>query len=335
MMNKFTTIPFFIAALICYTSCQKNYVQNARPLTPGSAAIMGFKDSTQLIKSILGIYYDSTGRITDSATSYVYYDTLNKKITLRSENPVVSDEYRYNSAGLLVHFESSGDTTSVASIDYTYDASNILKTATVNEGPNGNIYTYSIIKTLLSSGNYQLSWLEPDQGGMPDSNYYFLNFDGKGKLLSYYDASTSDTILYDANDNIIKVNATFYTTPYDPNGATSFTLYDLSNRDTKGDQLYNLFQIIDNGVANIPPGIAVFGASGDEDLFYQLHRYPVLSTIINRPVGNGGYGVGCAVNPVTFNNAPQYDSQNRLVKYSTFFNDIEVSRSDYIISYYK
>jgi hypothetical protein len=335
-MEKLKIIFLFCTTLMLYNSCKKNDTQKD-PDSPtlDSATIMGFKDSTQLIKSIHRIDYDSTGAFRDSSTIYLYYDTVNRKVTIRSGRPVTTDEYSYNSSGLLVHFEQSGDTSAVASIDYTYDASNILKTASVNDKPGGNSYVYSINKTLLSSGNYQLSWLDTDPAVLPDSNYYLVNFDNKGKLLSYYDTGIiSDSIIYDANENISKVEETFYTTRYNANGSTSFTLYDFLSRDTKGDQLYNLFQILNNGVANIPPDIAVFGATGDMGFFYQLRKYPTLSTNINRPVGDE-YCAGCAVHVVNFNNAPQYDSQNRLVKYSTFFNDAEVYRIDYIIGYYK
>jgi len=193
-MKKLSLIFFCIAAVTVYTSCQKNVEPNL-PLSPGdSATIMGFKDSTQLIKSIHQVYYDSAGTFQDSLTAYLFYDTLNRKITIRSGAPVITQEYSYNSAGLLVHFKSN-DPQAVASIDYTYDALNILKTASVNDGPAGNSYVYSINKTVLPSGNYQLSWLDTDPGVLPDSNYYFANFDSKGKLLSYYDLDISDSII--------------------------------------------------------------------------------------------------------------------------------------------
>jgi hypothetical protein len=58
---------FCMAAVTIYTSCKKTDVPN-KPLSPSdSATIMGFKDSTQLIKSLREISYDSaTNMITDS-----------------------------------------------------------------------------------------------------------------------------------------------------------------------------------------------------------------------------------------------------------------------------
>lgn len=333
-MNKLKALLILIAVTICYSSCKKNDVQkDPDPTTLDSTTIMGFKDSTQLIKSIHRTDYDSKGAITDTSTSFLLYDTVNRKITIRSEDPVSAEEFSYNSLGLLVHFESSGDTTEVSSIDYTYDASDMLKTATVQEPGHGGSYVYSINKTLLPSGNYQLSWL--DQANLPDSNYYFVNFDNNGKMRSFYDhvEPASDSIIYDANGNVSKVVKTIYTTPYNTSGSFTFTLYDFLTRDTRGDQLYNFYKILYNGVFYIPGDIAVFGGADVENL-YQVIKYPCLSTNINRPVGDA-YCLSCAVHIVNFNDPTQYDSKNRLVKFSGFFNDTEIYRTDYTISYYK
>ncbi|HUZ61908.1 MAG TPA: hypothetical protein VMU83_24230 [Hanamia sp.] len=336
-MKKLTSILFFIAAITFYPSCKKgDTIVNPDPTTLDSATIMGFKDSTQLIKSMHRIDYDSTGAIMDTSTSYLYYDTLDRKITIRSGVSV--GECSYNSLGLLVHLESSGDTTTssliteASSIDYTYDASNILKTASVKES-NGESYVYSINKTLLPSGNYQLSWL--DQLNLPDSNYYLVNVDTKGEMLSYYDYAgrSSDSIIYDATGNVSKVLETIYKTAYDTSGSFTFTLYDFLDRDTKGDQLYNFYKILFNGVFYIPGDISGFGGA-DVGNFYQDIKYRCLSTNITRPIGDL-YCLGCGVHIVNFNNPAEYDSKNRLVEISNFFSDTELYRTDYTISYYK
>ena len=75
-------IPFLIALAIfsfMLPSCKKT-PDNPNPLTFDSATIMGFKDSTQLVKSFSIQYYDSTGNMDAlNPPNYLYYDTLNKK----------------------------------------------------------------------------------------------------------------------------------------------------------------------------------------------------------------------------------------------------------------
>ncbi|HET7115697.1 MAG TPA: hypothetical protein VFI29_04370, partial [Hanamia sp.] len=111
-MSKLLMILLCLLIVTAYTSCNKNDV-TPTPLSPkDSATIMGFKDSTLLIKSIRENSYDSaTNAITDSSTTYFHYDTINRKITFRLldySDPNNSDsfEYSYNSLGLLIHLEN-------------------------------------------------------------------------------------------------------------------------------------------------------------------------------------------------------------------------------------
>ncbi|MEO8821795.1 MAG: hypothetical protein ABI267_00630, partial [Ginsengibacter sp.] len=101
----------FVALVIIFLffllfSCKKNDVAKS-PVTVNSTTIMGFKDSTQLVKSFLENDYDSSGNFVDSGGFYFYYDTINKKIIISSQftpsssiaNYVVA--LSYNNNGLL------------------------------------------------------------------------------------------------------------------------------------------------------------------------------------------------------------------------------------------
>jgi len=345
-MKKLSVLFLSIAVFIFYTSCSKNNdLKNPDPVTIDSATIMGFKDSTQLIKSITGISYDSaSGGITDSATQFYFYDTLNKKIIL-SLQPVTNStqsydgiEYNYNNAGLVSHISwkyfhnTQSDSTPFISSDYIYDDVNVLKSASVNQF-GGKHYTISFNKTVLSNGGYQLAWKDTSPYGYPDSSSYIVNFDAGGKMQEYYyvfgnTTYWSDSSIYDSNGNFSKILTRIYS---NPGSSSSYTFYDFISRDTKGDQLYNLNQIVNNGLANIPNSISYsfIGVDAIDDYVYQYSKYPALTTKIYREDQSG--------NPyyVNFNSAPQYDSKDRLVKYRMFFNDAELSYGDYIISYYK
>jgi hypothetical protein len=337
-MNKLLIMLFCMTALISYTSCKKNDVAN-KPLSPSdSATIMGFKDSTQLIKSIREISYDSaTNMITDSSITYFYYDTVNRKISLSlkdysdpAQASLDSFEYTYNGAGLLIHFankssQANSTTFNVLTEDITYDANNIVKTV-IDNFSDGTTLNYNINKTPLANGGYSLNWF--DLLNAPDTAYYTVNFDNTGRTISYYFYEYSDSIIYDATGNMSKIMRTEYTP--DPNAPNTYVLYDFVSRDTKGDQLYNLEQILNNGIANFPSETS-FGAI--DELDYQYIKYPALSTNVHRFTdGYGSGGVGYTIN---FSSTPQYDSQNRLVRYRVFFNDVIFDYLDYVISYYK
>lgn len=324
---------FFAATLLCYTSCSKD-VHNPDPTTLDSSTIMGFKDSTQLIKSLTSIHYDENGAVSDSALYSITYDTLLKQIVLLNNETGVKTQYNYNAKGLLVRLENSGSASENYSYDYTYDASNIIKSVSYKSP--GDNYVYSIEKALLPSGYYRLKWQDPyDQSGQ---KFITANFDSIGNIVSFFepDVSLYDSVVYDTKDNIKKVIITQFLLPDDTAGSYTYTLYDFSNRETKGDQLYNFFQILCNGIANIPPDIAPFGqATNRDDFLFLLNKYPVQSTIISRPNDDEGYCFGCPVHPVTFDNTPEFDNKNRLVRYSIFTNDVYIYRNDIIINYYK
>jgi len=163
-MNKLIIILFCLATIVSYTSCKKTDVPNT-PLSPkDSATIMDFKDSTQLIKSIRENSYDSaTNMITDSTITYFYYDTVNRKISLKlkdysdpAQTSLDSFEYSYNSSGLLIHFankssQANATTPNLITEDIVYDANDIVKTVTDNFA-DGTILTYNMNKTSFANG---------------------------------------------------------------------------------------------------------------------------------------------------------------------------------------
>jgi hypothetical protein len=338
-MKKLLMILFCMGAVTVYTSCKKTDVPNT-PVSPkDSATIMGFKDSTQLIKSIREYSYDSaTDAITDSTITYLYYDTVNRKISLKlkdysdpSESSLDSFQYSYNSSGLLVQFankssQANATNPNLITEDIVYDASNIVKTV-IDNYADGSTFTFSMNKTSLANGSYSLNWY--DLLNAPDTAYYTVNFDNTGRTTSYYFDQYSDSIIYDGTGNMSQVKRTEY--PPLPNAPRTYVLYDFVSRDTKGDQLYNLNRILNNGIANFSDETS-FSVLSEFD--YQYIKYPALATNVLR--FPNGYGSG-DVNGYTINftSTPQYDNQNRLVKYKIFFNDIPFSYFEDVITYYK
>jgi len=324
-MKKLSALFFFIVSSILYFSCNKsNDLPNPDPNTIDSVDIMGFKDSTLLIKSLHRVDYNGDGTFNDSSTAYINYDTVNRKIIITDSKSNVMEEHIYNNKGLLIHIETKGDNETYTT-DYTYDESNFLKTVTESSGA-GEDKTFSLNKTLLPSGNYQLKWDVPSISNPNVHEYVLTKFDSEDRTLSYYDVindklAISDSFLYDMNGNISKVIRTL------SNVSQPFTQFDFISRDTKGDQLYNFYRILYNGVSNFPDVYSGFGGQFDET-FFQFFKYPALATDITNPDGN-------SFKTIRFNETPQYDSKNRLIKFKTFFNDVELYVTEYTISYYK
>jgi hypothetical protein len=338
-MNKLLIILLSILIATGFTSCNKNDAPSSRLLSNDSATIMGFKDSTQLIKSIRENSYDSAANaITDSTITYFHYDTVNRKITFRLMDYSDPDqanndsfEYSYNREGLLIHVEnksSSATSENLQTEDILYDADNVVKTVT-DKSFDGTTLVYSMNKKPLVGGGYSLSWF--DLLNAPDTAYYTVNFDNANRVTSSYFYGHSDSIIYDATGSISRIMQTDYLTPYSLSGADTYPLYDFVSRDTKGDQLYNLNRIMYNGISNFPAETS-FGVA--DEFQYQYTKYPALSSKINRPVG-GSYEVGGGLYLVNFSSTPEYDNKNRLVKYKVFFNDREFRYLEYLINYYK
>lgn len=338
-MKKLTAILFFIAAGTFYISCNKNNdLRNPDPVTIDSATIMGFKDSTQLIKSISIISIDSFGNNIDTQTIYFYYDTLNKKININTqyETSPIPSQYSlvlsYNNAGLIIQ-QKAMDTNWVSTTDYTYDAQNVLNSETTTD--NNGVETFHLTKTSLPSGGYSLSTKSSQTNFVHDSILNTFNFDATGKLilwsdlyLPYPNGGYIDSIVYDPSGNVSKVIETSLENTGTP---PTYSLFEFSSRDTKGDQLYNLNTILYNGIADFPEdenNIALGGLFNgfDNFYFYQFTKYPSLSTKVYQQ-SNNSY--------VTFNPSPQYDSKNRLIKYKMYNGDSPYYYEEYNISYYK
>ena len=346
------TILVFVVSIFSLMSCKKNDTTQS-PIAVDSTTIMGFKDSTQLVKSITSVFYDSSGNYQDSdSAAYFYYDTLNKKVIITNQNvSSLSIAYSswlemltYNSSGLLIQDKISpadtvgnGPNFTVANIvDYAYDAQNILSSQTVT-GFDGSKEVTSITKTSNSLGGYTLNYTTvPDGINYPsDSVLLSTSFDAKGNVVSAKDLKLpdlstiqSDSIIYDAIGNIMKVIEYGYSGSYN---YQTYDQFEFGARDTKGDQLYNLSTLLYNGVSNFgftyDDPIQGSAFSGFDNWYlYQFTKYPALSTKVYQQITNSY---------VTFNPNPQYDKLGRLVKYRFYNGDSPIYYEDDIITYYK
>ena len=348
MNKKIINLVLFAIAVLLFTSCKKSDTQT-RPASPkDSTAIMGFKDSTQLIKSIISYSMDSGSNVRKDSLKETYiYDTVNRKITVgfkdyNGATGIVSDSivYHYNTANLLARVDDFlvtpvTDPTNIISEVYIYDAENIIQKAVFTEY-SGQVFTYNINKTTLTGGGYQLGWLDTDPNFIADSSYYLASFNSQGQMVARYYDYYFDSVEYDVSGNTSKVIETVYQQPYyNPGVSETYTLYDFTSRDTKGDQLYNLNQVLSNGLSNINVDFGDLGGGlFESEYVFQFSKYPALSTNINRP-GPNGYCFGCGVYQITSTSSPVYDNQNRLVRYKVFFNDDPLGYLEYDISYYK
>ena len=324
-------------------SCKKT-ADNPNPPIFDSATIMGFKDSTQLMKTFSIVYYDTSGDISDSIpTLYLYYDTINKKVyfTMQPHTSLPINNYffelSYNNDGLVQHItynSGSGDSTDVSAVDYVYDDQDVIKSETATFA-NGSTLINSFNKSSLLSGGYSLSFKGLGEvSPFPDSSVYTQNFDANGSLISLSEfnlpslnSGYKDSLVYDAAGNVSKVINTYFK---DNVNSYSNTFLEFNSRDTKGDQLYIFNKILFNGIADLPnAGFVSLGSflSGNDNIFfYQFVKYPSLSTKVYLGVTNSF---------LTFNPAPQYDSKNRLVKYKMFNGEDPDYYAEYNLSYYK
>lgn len=343
-MNKIKTLIILIAATTIYTSCTKDDSKtDPDPDKLDSVTIMGFKDSTLLIKSITMKGINSSGNYIDSNIIYLYYDTINKKIIFNKNNPASptpgpsSLVNSYNNEGLLIRVDGSDPEGNYTNY-YTYDAQNVLSSATMidMEGEKETLY---FTKKMLSGGGYSISakdsseFLEYDQ-----IEAYSFNFNGNNQLImmnaSVYpslDDGITDSIYYDTFGNVSKVTETTFV-PGDP--PSTITLYEFSSRDTKGDQYYNFNKIVMNGIASLPNLFGNFGVgseiAGINNIYlYQFTKYPASSAKFHKwdYSGNDTY--------VTFKPEAEYDSKNRLVKFKLYFGDDPYHSDEYQLTYYK
>lgn len=329
-MKNLSIILALSTACVYFSSCGKSDVKNPDPQTIDSTTIMGFKDSTQLIKSMKVI--SRTGDNTFVTFGYVSYDTLNKKIIFSDEAGHMIEEYEFNDKGLVVARswveEGSGDT---YTISYLYDESNVLQTVIHPNGIDNEII--NITKMSISSDKYQLQWEEFFHYADPNIKKSFRAvIDSKqNRLLSYEvdgngEHLISDTILYDASGNVSKVITLRPNIAVDP-----FTSFNFTERDTRGDQLYNFYSIVYNGTIPINMVSSQISSGTFQSIFFQFYKYPALAT-------EATYWDGNDLRTIHSNSEPQYDSKGRLAKIRLYYLNPDFDADDYqelTISYYK
>ncbi len=313
------------------------------------------KDSTLLIKSIT--FLSENGQ--DSIVESYSYDSVKRKITLTWNDPSENEypdgtmaEFSYNDKWLLSHamyiypagyIPQAWDYTT---IDIEYDAQKVVQKITVRYGDGSSeIKVYN--KIPLPGGNYQLSWDESDPGSPDDQVLRRAVFNADGNNITsivdhsyiaettpagddiYTNVIRTDSLFYDAPGSVKKIIRNEVDTLMHSN--QSYVSYDFSTRYTKGDQLYNQRQALLNGIANMP----FFDPDSNTDLFgglsfslenesWQYLKYPVQTADIR-----------WNMNDYHFAGSSEFDSKDRLIKFTGFFLDMGITPSVYKIKYYK
>lgn len=238
-------------------------------------------------------------------------------------------------------------------IDIAYDAENVVKKITTKLG-DGSVETIVFSKTMLSAGNYQVSWEETELA-LPGDRFprkAVFNADGKNIInirehlfvsdttptgdYIYSNLIITDSLIYDASGSLSKI----FTTKADTlmHITESYTSYEFLTRQTKGDQLYNQRQFIMNGIANMPFGNSDLGSFIADDAFgilfsslkyeyLQYSKYPIQAAKVY--MWDATYK--------DFTASSEFDNKNRLTKYIGFFDDYgsDLGYEEYRISYYK
>lgn len=355
-------ISFLFLVLIFTASCQKGVdidLNNPPPL-PGNV-----KDSTALIKSIKlkmldpssGLAYD------DSIKEDYFYDTINKRIILTLDHAASHPDYSffegiehsYDANGLLanvIHKYKDGiilDDDLLVSVKLDYDSDKILQKIAIRLF-NGDTRTILFNKTLLSSGKYELRWNEPlFMGFGEDTATVRASFDKEGRCLgseysysyqrvagggsdTYTQIILTDSLIYDATGNVSKIIINRIDTAR--HEEESYTGCEFLSHYTKGSQLYNQQQVLLNGIANIPFGEDLFrgGISGILSFFpdgyesKQYYKHP-FQTVKIYDWDTKQY--------MNFTSTTEFDSTDRLVKFTGFLNDTEIFPYVFEIGYYK
>jgi len=340
-----TVTCFLLASVIfgMFYSCNKN-ADNPDIVTVDSVTIMGFKDSTLLIKSIAEVDYDKNGNKIDQVPAfYFYYDTLNRKVYTSLQpvsSPPVSNYYfalSYNDAGLISKLQLNNtdptDPTIGGFEDFTYDEKGVLKSQTTTS-PDGSTETDYITKVDLRSGGYSLSEKSSMTDFVNDSTLSTQIFDADGRMvlksdlaLPLLNSGYTDSIVYDATGNVSKVIETQLS-----NGTVSSTYnkFEFISRDTRGDEFFNFNKILFNGIADLPgnENISLGSLFGGFDnwFLYQFTKYPSLSTKVYDDA---------SASFVTFAPAPEYDSKGRLTKFKMYNGDGDYFYKELAFTYYK
>ncbi len=350
----------FLFCIFVLASCQKEIDPNAPDLIPDEV-----KDSTLLIKSIKLVTLDPLSGLAydDSIKEDYFYDTVNKKIILTIDHAAshadyfsfVGIEHQYDGNGLLTnitHKYKDGfmlDDNILVSVKLDYDADKILRKIVASHF-NGDIKTILFNKTLLLADKYQLEWDEPlFRGFGEDTANVRAIFDKEGKCLmseysypyqrvvgggsdTYTQIIQKDTLIYDAAGNVSKIVVNRIDTA--SHEEESFVGCEFLSRHTRGDQLFNQQQVLLNGIANIPFGEDLFRGSISGILSYfpngyeskQYNKYPFREVkIYDRDTKQYK----------DFTGVSEFDSKDRLVKFTGFLNESELFPYVYQLKYYK
>ena len=340
-------------------SCQKEI-----DLAATDPNIAGANDSTLLIKSITLVNYDINTGVAegDSIIEHYSYDTVNRKVILSWENysgdipENLKEELSYNNQNLLSRIEYKYPAgyrpadNDYSAIEISYDAGNVLKKSVVNFA-NGSSEARTFNKKFLSSGNYQLEWLERPLTTGSDKTKRSAIFDSKGKNIIrvtefsyprvvtgtgndiYTNIIITDSLSYDANGGLHKLFTNVIDTLSHTN--ENYISCEFISRLTKGGQLYNQRQALLNGIAAIPFGevddwfrysfgILNFFPEGIEPLEYS--RYPFITARV--------YDYNTRIYK-EFTASSEIDSKGRLLKFKGFFNDSDLIPQEYKIAYFK
>ncbi|WP_276503711.1 hypothetical protein [Terrimonas pollutisoli] len=353
-----------VIAVFVLASCQKEVDIDLENPPPVPSEV---QDSTLLIKSIKINSLDPVSGLPDGGDTIkedYFYDTVNRKIIMTLDQVASSQyltgagvEHTYDANGLLTNvlykykngYIPEGDDR--ISVRLSYDADKIIQKITLYYF-NGNTRSTLFRKTLLSENKYRLDWGEPTIiaiGGARDTVSASAVFDKAGKCLtseysySYNtvigggeDAYTKiiyrDSLVYDANGSVTKVVENYIDTLNHEN--ITFVACEFTARHTKGDQLFNMRQILLNGIANIPfgedmfhgsiTGVLSFFPDGYEPLEYS--KYPFqFAKVFNSQTNQYD----------NFTAISELDNKDRLIKFRGFLNDVELIPYQYEISYYK
>ena len=345
-MKKINPLLFLLAAMVIFISCNKNKEDSKKDPDReilDSSTVIGFKDSTVLIKSITKLRRNISGNIIDSNTVFIYYDSLNRKINFNSEytaspTPTLfSTVHSYNGAGLLVQLDRS-DATGHFTNNYRYDAQNVITSATIELKP-GVRKTEYFTKKILPEGGYSLSIKD-------SSNYvssqridlYTFDFNAESQLilmsifwLPNQRNGFVDSIFYDGFGNVSKVVETIYSSGVSP---LKFTYFEFSDRATQGDQFYNFNQKVYNGISSFPAFFDDFAAGSPltglyNEGLYQFLKYPALSNKIYT------WSINQEVVYITFKPESEYDNTKRLVKLKLYVGRDYDYATEYRLTYYK
>ncbi len=348
------TIFVFVVSIFSIASCKKNdTAQSTIIVDSTSIAAIPFMDSAQMIKSFSENHYDNLGNFVDSSgTFYFFYDINNRIMSLLTKFSTFPDlrytvlAFRYDNSGRLFEEDFYNTRplsiyqggTILTTINYTYDAQNIISSRTTKDYYKNIIDSISLNKTINPSGGYTLSYNSSQSNFVHDSTLNTCSFDAGGKLISSsaltlpdFHFGYMDSVIYDATGNVTKVIRNELLGSL--SNSITYNEFEFSSRDTIGNQFSNFNRLLFNGIANLPIDLLANnsvgpGFNGNQNFkFYQFTKSPSLSTKVYQTY-SGSY--------LTFNPHPQYDSHGRLVKYRMYtYNDGDpYYYTDIILTYY-